>query len=71
MKNEQIMGLLHSKKLNLSEISNLQRKKENQNTFESISNIINYYKNIKKNKDISKIDYFTYYSLDSNIKKYI
>ena len=71
MKNEQIIGLLHSKKLNLSEISNLKEKKENQNTFESISNIINYYKNIKKNKDISKIDYFTYYSLDSNIKKYI
>ena len=71
LKNEQKMGLLHSKKLNLSEISYFKEKKEKKNNFENISNIINYYKNVKKSKRISKIDYFTLYSLDSNIKKYI
>ena len=71
LKNEQKMGLLHSKKLNLSEIYKFKEKKENKNSFENISNIINYYKNVKKSKNISKIDCFTLYSLDSNIKKHI
>ena len=71
LNNEQNNGISHLKKLNLVEISELKDNYEKKNSFESISKLIHYYQNIIKKKNISHIDYFTFETLDENIKKHI